>query len=56
MQENIQHTHKIVTHDIPWETLIEGKTHPSKASITMYYSTKIRLQYSHGKLQIDTHN
>ena len=40
MQENRQHTHKIVTQDIPWETLIEGKTQPPKASITMYYSTK----------------
>ena len=39
MQENRQHTHiKIVTQDIPWETLIEGKTQPPKASITMYYS------------------
>ena len=40
MQENRQHTHKIVTQDIPWETLIEGKTQPPKASITMYYSAK----------------
>ena len=38
MQENRQHTHKIVTQNIPWETLIEGKTQPPKASITMYYS------------------
>ena len=40
MQENRQHTHKIVTQDIPWETLIEGKTQPPKASITMYYLAK----------------
>ena len=33
MQENKQHTHKIVTQDISWETLIEGKTQPPKASI-----------------------
>ena len=31
---------KIVTQDIPWETLIERKTQSPKASITMYYSTK----------------
>ena len=29
-----------MTQDIPWETLIEGKTQPPKASITMYYSAK----------------
>ena len=29
-----------MTQDVPWETLIEGKTQPLKASITMYYSTK----------------
>ena len=38
MQENRQHTHKIVTQDIPWETLIEGKKpslqkHPSPCII-----------------------
>ena len=31
MQENRQHTHKNVTQDIPWETLIEGKTLASKS-------------------------
>ena len=40
MQENRQHTHKIVTQDIPWEILIEGKTQPPKAFIAMYYSAK----------------
>ena len=30
MQENRQHTHKIVTQDIPWETLIERKNTASK--------------------------
>ena len=56
MQENRQHTHKNVTQDIPWETLNEGKTQPPKASITMYYSTKIPLQYNHGSLQSHSHN
>ena len=56
MQGNRQHTHKIVTQDIPWETLIEGKTQPPKASIIMYYSTKIPLQYNHGSLQMHSHN
>ena len=56
MQENRQHTHKIVTQDIPWETLIEGKTQPSKASITMYYSAKTPLQYNHGSLQIHSYH
>ena len=55
MQENRQHTHKIVTQDIPRETLIEGKTQPPKASITMYYSEKTPLQYNHGSLQIHSH-
>ena len=56
MQENRQHTHKIVTQDIPWETLIEGKTQPPKASITMYYSAKIPLPYNHGSLHGHSHN
>ena len=56
MQENRQHTQKIVTQDIPWEILIEGKTQPPKASITMYYSTKTPLQYNHGSLQSHSHN
>ena len=56
MQENRKHTHKIVTQDIPWETLIEGKTQPPKVSITMHYSTKISLQYNHGSLQCHSHN
>ena len=56
MQENRQHTHKIVTQDIPWETLIEGKTKPPKASITMYYSEIITLQYKNGSLQSHSHN
>ena len=30
MQEKRQHTHKNVTQDIPWETLIEGKNLASK--------------------------
>ena len=40
MQENKQHFYKIVTQDIPYETLIEGKTQLPKASIAMYYSEK----------------
>ena len=56
MQENRQHTHKIVTQDIPWETLIEGKTQPPKASITMYYSAKTPLQYNHGSLHSHSHH
>ena len=55
MQENRKNTHKNVTQDIPWETLIEGKTQPSKASITVYYSTKTPLQYNHGGLQSHSH-
>ena len=47
---------KIVTQDIPWETLIEGKTQPPKASITMYYSAKMSLQYNHGSLQSHSHH
>ena len=45
-----------MTQDILWETLIEGKTQPPKASITMYYSTKAPLQYNHESLQIHIHN
>ena len=56
MQENRQHTHKIVTQDIPWENLIEGKTQPPKASITMHYLEKIPLQYNHGNLQSHSHH
>ena len=55
MQENRQHTHKNVTQVIPQETLIEGKTHPPKASITMYYSAKTPLQYNHGSLPRHSH-
>ena len=44
-----------MTQDIPWETLIEGKTQPPKASITMYYSAKTPLQYNHGILQSHSH-
>ena len=47
---------KIVTQDIPQETLIEGKIQPPKKSITMYYLEKISLQYNHGSLQIYIHN
>ena len=56
MQENRQHTHKIVTQDIPQEILIKGKTQPIKASITMYYLAKIPLQYNHGSLQSHSHH
>ena len=56
MQENRQHTHKNVTQDIPQKILIEGKTQSPKAFITMYYSTKIPLQYNHGILQSHSHN
>ena len=56
MQENRQHTHKNVTQDIPWETLIEGKIQPPKASITMYYLAKKPLQYNHESLQSYSHN
>ena len=56
MQENRQHTHKIMTQDIPWETLIEGKIQPPKASMTMYYSAKTPMQYNHESLQIHIHN
>ena len=55
MQENRQHTHKIVTQDIPWENLIKGKSQAPKSFITMYYSTKISLQYNHESLQHHSH-
>ena len=47
---------KIMTQYISWETLIEGKTQPPKASNTMYYSTKTQLQYNYGSLQSHSHN
>ena len=47
---------KIVTQDIPWETLIEKKTQPPKASITIYYLEKISVEYNHGGLQSHSHN
>ena len=56
MQENRQHTHKIVTQYIPQETLIEKKTQPPKGSITMYYLAKTPLQYNHGSLQSHSHH
>ena len=56
MQENRQYTHKILTQDIRCKTLIEGKTQPPKASITMYYSAKAPLQYNHGSLQSHSHH
>ena len=56
MQENRQYTHTNVTQDIPWESLIERKNQPPKASINMYYSAKKILQYNHGSLQIHIHN
>ena len=48
---------KIVTQDIPSETLIEEKKpslqkHPSP----MYYSTKTPLQYNHGSLHSHSHH
>ena len=54
MQENRQHTHKNVTQDIPWETLIKGK---KLASIHHHvlFSQK-PLQYNHGSLQSHSHN
>ena len=56
MQDNIQHTHKNVTQDIPWETLIEEKIQLPKASITIYYLVKTPLQCNHGSLQSHSHN
>ena len=56
MQENRQHAHKNVTQDIPWETLIKGKTQPPKASITIYYLAKIPFQYNHRSLQSHSQN
>ena len=48
---------KIVTQDIPWKTLIEGKKpslqkHPSPCII----QPKIPLQYNHRSLQCHSHN
>ena len=45
-----------MTQDIPWETLIEGKTQPPKTSITMYYLAKKLLKYNHRSLQNHRHN
>jgi len=55
MQENRQHIHKIVAQDIPWETLIEGKTQPPKTPITMFYLGKTPFQYNHESLQSHSH-
>ena len=40
----------------PGKFLLREKNQPPKASITMYYSAKIPLQYNHGSLQSHSHN
>ena len=49
MQENRQYTHKNVTQDIPWETLIEGKKprlhkHPSSYIIQQKYNCNTTME------------
>ena len=55
MQENKLATKKFDTR-YTVGNLHGWKTQPPKASITMYYSTKIPLHYNHGSLQCHSHN
>ena len=56
MQEDRQHTHKKVTRDISWESLIKDKTLASKSIHHHVLFNKKTFQYNHGSLQCHSHN